>query len=164
MAKEAVFRSRMSGWIAGLYWGILVFLGAVLTGVPLLAGMAMLEGAVFLVVFAFIAVIFVCILASAYRMRFVIAKDEIIIKGIFRTSRIRKNEIKSVQKTPIPAGFRLFGASFLGGWYYLPGIGKAWVSMTNFSDGVLIATKQGKHFVITPVNPEKFIKLAGGRK
>jgi hypothetical protein len=164
MTKEAVFGSRMSGWIAGLYWGILIFLGAVLIGVPLLAGMTLLEGSIFSVVFAFIIIIFICILASAYRMSFVIAKDEIIIRGVFRTSRIRKNEIKSVQKTPIPTGFRLFGASFLGGWYYLPGIGTAWVAMTNFSDGVLITTKQGKHFVITPVNPEKFIKLAGGRK
>lgn len=40
----------------------------------------------------------------------------------------------------------------------MPGIGKAWVTMGNFQDGVLISTKKGKHYVITPQEPLKFIE------
>jgi hypothetical protein len=51
---------------------------------------------------------------------------------------------------------RLFGASFYGGYYYFPSIGKTFVVMTNFNDGVLIKTKKG-NYVITPSRPGDFI-------
>ncbi len=91
-------------------------------------------------------------------MRFTIEKNRIIVSGVFKENRIKIPDIKSINKVPIPAGIRLFGASFLGGWYYLPGIGKAWVTMGNFQDGVLISIKKGKHYVITPQEPLKFIE------
>ena len=155
-----VFRSELSRWIAGMYWGIIVFLLILMAGIPLVEPLSypgnVLFYGVFLVVFAIMAFT----LYKAYKMRFAITKDSIIICGVFRKNVIKRSEIHEVKKVPIPYGFRLFGASFLGGWYYLPGIGRAWVAMGNFRDGVLITTKNKRNFVITPKNPESFVKKA----
>lgn len=66
-------------------------------------------------------------------------------------------EINSVEKTLIPFGFRLFGASFYGGYYYFPNVGKAFMVITNFKDGVLIKAEH-QNYVITPKHPENFIE------
>lgn len=117
----------------------------------------------FAAVFSMILLLFVFILYKAYTMQFTVTRKEIAISGIFKEHRIRILDILSVRKVPIPFGFRLGGASFLGGYYYLPGIGKAWVCMSNFSDGVLISAKTGRrekiHYVITPDDPQKFIRV-----
>lgn len=55
--------------------------------------------------------------------------------------------------------FLFFLARFLGVRYYLPGIGHATVVMSNFDDGVLIRTKKGNNYVITPQEPLKFIDI-----
>ena len=162
MKESGVFRPRLSGWIMGMYWAILVFLAALLIGVPIAEGMDFISYAAFTSLFSVILVVFILIMLRAYRMSFVVADRRVIINGIFRKNVIEISDIKTIQKSPIPYGFRLYGASFLGGWYFLPGIGKAWISMGNFSDGVLITTKQNRHYVITPRNPPEFIKAVKG--
>ncbi len=156
---EMTFTPRLSKWIAGMYWSIFVFLIFMLVVVPFLAEMSSWEKVVFLVVFLAVLAIFIFIMVKAYRMRFTIVKNRIIVSGVFKENRIEISGIKSINKVPIPAGIRLFGASFLGGLYYFPGIGRAWVTMGNFQDGVLISTKKGKHYVITPQEPLKFIEI-----
>jgi len=148
---ETTFVPRLSRWITGMYWSILAFLVFMLVAIPLQV--------LFLVVFLPVIVVFIFIMLKAYRMRFTIGENRIIVNGIFKKNRIEIAAIKSIDKIPMPAGVRLFGASFLGGWYYLPGIGKAWVTMGNFQDGVLISTEKNKHYVITPQDPLKFIKV-----
>ncbi len=155
---EMTFTPRLSKWIAGMYWSILAFLVFMLVVIPLLTEMSSWEKVLFLVVFLAVLGIFIFIMVKAYRMRFTIGEKQIIVGGIFKENRIKISDIKSIDKVPIPAGIRLFGASFLGGLYYLPGIGKAWVTMGNFQDGVLISTKKDKHYVITPQEPLKFIQ------
>jgi hypothetical protein len=45
----------------------------------------------------------------------------------------------------------------MGGYYYFPNVGRAFVAITNFKDGVLIRTQHG-NYLITPKNPENFIE------
>ncbi len=155
---EMTFTPRLSKWIAGMYWSILAFLIFMLVAVSFLAEMSFWEEVLFLVVFLAVLVMFIFIMVKAYRMRLTIEKNQIIVNGVFKENRIKISDIKSIDKVPIPAGIRLFGASFLGGLYYLPGIGKAWVTMGNFQDGVLISTQKDRHYVITPQEPLKFIQ------
>ena len=154
-----VFTSRLSRWIAGMYWAILVFMGSLLLGIPLAADMGTFEGTLFYAVFVIVMLVLLFILYKAYRMRFTVTKEHILIGGLFKKHIITLKNITSVEKTPIPSGFRLFGASYLGGWHYFPGIGKTWVAMGNFQDGVMITTKQGNRYLITPKKPLEFIKL-----
>ena len=160
---EAVYRPRFSRWIMGMYWVILGLMVSIVLVAIAFSGMGPLPFAILAVAFSGISVLIAFIMLRAYMMRFTITAKDITIEGVFRKSVIKRSDIKSIEKTPIPFGFRLFGASFLGGLYYLPGIGKAWVSMGNFEDGVMITTKQKGHYVITPQKPHEFIKRAKGR-
>jgi hypothetical protein len=155
--NDFVFKSKVSNWIAGLYWAILIFLAIMFIGIPLLAPMTFFDKIIFVISFFIVFLIIVFTLFRAYRLSFVISKDRLLIGGLLKKHEIMFSEIKEVKKVPIPFGFRLFGASFLGGRYYLPGVGNATVAMSNFDDGVLISTKKGYNYVITPINPLKFI-------
>ena len=157
--NEMTFTPRLSRWITGMYWSIFAFLAFMLVAMPFLVKMSSWEKVLFQGTFLAVLAMFIFIMLKAYRMRFTIEKDRIIVSGVFKENRIEISDIKSIDKGPIPAGIRIFGASFLGGLYYLPGIGRAWVSMGNFQDGVLISTKKGKHYVITPRKPLKFIEI-----
>jgi hypothetical protein len=57
----------------------------------------------------------------------------------------------------IPFGVRLFDASFHGGYYHIPSLGRAFLTITNFQDGILIRTNHG-NYVITPSNLLDFKK------
>ncbi len=156
---EITFRPRLSKWITGMYWSILAFLIFMHVAIPFLAKMSFREKVLFHGTLLAVLAMFIFIMVKAYRMKFAIEKSQIIVSGVFKENRIEISDIKSINKGPIPAGIRVFGASFLGGLYYFPGIGRAWVSMGNFQDGVLISTKKGKHYVITPQEPLKFIEI-----
>jgi len=100
------------------------------------------------------------ILASIYSTKYILTDNELVLKAsklIGGSKRVPLITIDSVERTLIPFGFRLFGASFYGGYYYFPGIGKAFMFITNFRDGVLIKAKYG-NYVITPRNPENFME------
>lgn len=162
-----IFRSRLSRWIAGFYWSVLGFLAVIMVSAVIFSDMPVPGRYVFSAAFSMILLLFIFILYKAYTMKFTVTQKEIAVSGIFKEHRIRLSDISSVRKVPIPFGFRLAGASFLGGYYYLPGIGKAWVCMSNFSDGVLISAKRGKrekiHYVITPEDPQEFIRVVKRR-
>jgi len=155
--NEIVFKSMVSSWIAGLYWAILIFLIVMFIGVPLFTPMTFFGKSIFVITFFIVFLIILYILFRAYRLSFIISKDRLLINGLFKNHDIMFSDINEVKKIPIPFGFRLFGASFLGGRFYLPGIGNATVAMSNFDDGVLVSTKKGYNFVITPKNPMEFI-------
>jgi len=100
------------------------------------------------------------VLASLYRTRYVVTDSELVLEAsslIGGTKKIPLETIQSLQRTLIPFGFRLFGASFHGGYYYFPSVGRAFMVITNFRDGVLIKAKNG-NYVITPSNPDDFIQ------
>ena len=152
-----IFKSKVSKWIAGLYWAILVFLVIMFIGISLLAPMTFFDKSIFIITFFIVILVIVFTLFRAYRLNFIISKDKLLIGGLLKKHEIMFSDIKEVKKVPIPFGFRLFGASFLGGRYYFPGVGNATVAMSNFDDGVLITTKKEYNYVITPLNPMKFI-------
>ncbi len=155
--NDIIFKSRVSKWITGLYIGILIFLFMMFIGMPFIAPMVFFEIIVFVAVYFIIIVVFVFTLYKAYRLVFIISKDQLIIVGLLKKHNIIFSDIKDVKKFPIPLGFRIFGASLLGGRYYFPGVGHASVAMSNFNDGVLVTTKNNYNFLITPMEPLRFI-------
>lgn len=157
--NELSFSSKVSKWIAGLYWVTLIFLIILFIGIPFTTPMTFFEKSIFLILFFIIILIIFYTIFRGYRLNFIISNDRVIISGLLKKHEIMYSDIKEVQKIPIPFGFRLFGASFLGGRYYFPGVGNAIVAMSNFDDGVLISTKKGYNFVITPSDPLRFINL-----
>ena len=120
----------------------------------------MLGGLVGLVVIIVVEIIIISIVVSIYTTRYTLTQSELILKAsvfIGGTKRISLDMIKSAERTLIPFGIRLFGASGYGGYCYFRNIGRAFVVITNFRDGVLIRTKQGI-YLVTPRNPDLFIE------
>lgn len=159
--EQKVYTTTRSNGIMAIYWSTIVFFLFMMIGVPFFAEEEMKDGEefIFYIVFAILLVFFSWIIYRIYTMKYVIENDEVVIHGAFNVNRLKIFEIESIQRTPIPYGIRLYGGSFIGGRYYLPGIGKAWVAMTNFKDGVLIKSRSGENYVITPKNPDSFVEF-----
>lgn len=153
------FKTRRSTGIMVMYWSIIVFFVFMMLGVPYFAREEMKdnEQIIFYVVFSILLVAFLWLIYRIYTMKYVIEQDELKIYGAFNVNKVKIYEIEEIKRTPIPYAFRLYGGTFIGGRYYIPGVGKAWVAMTNFTDGVMISTQKGEHYVITPINPDDFI-------
>ena len=139
LGYEQVIRSQASKWIAVLYWVTLAFLIILMFGIPLVAPMSNFERSLFLMLFFLIILVIFYLIYKANNLRFIILEEQLIIEGFMKRHSVNFSSIAELKKVPIPFGFRLFGASFLGGRYYFPGIGHTLVVMSNFDDGVLIA-------------------------
>jgi len=157
---EKTYYTNKSTVILLMYWLILAFLVFMVGGMPFFMADEMSGGKLitFEVVFVIILFWFIRILYQVYHMNYVINNGRLIINGAFNKNTIHIQTIEEIKKSAIPFGVRLFGGSFIGGRYYLPGIGKAWIAMTNFKDGVLIRTRDQENYIITPQNPEDFVK------
>jgi len=108
-----------------------------------------------------VAVLLSLVLRSIYDTRYVVSDGRLTIHvsriiGGSKTVDLRK--VRSVKRTLIPFGLRLFGASFHGGYYQVPGLGRVFMAITNFSDGVLIEAEDG-NYIVTPRNPDEFVEL-----
>jgi hypothetical protein len=115
---------------------------------------------VLIVVLGFVEGVMVWLAVSIHRTVYILTDNELILKAprlIGGNKRIPLETIESIQRTLIPFGVRLFGASFYGGYYYFPNVGKAFMVITNFKDGVLIKAQYG-NYVTTPRKPEDFIE------
>lgn len=153
-------KPRVSRFIAGVYVGIVVFITACIvffTYAGFLTPMG-IGGLIAAIASIFVEAIMLLILASIHRTKYVLTNDELLIRAtrlIGGSKRIHLRDVVHIEKTLVPFGIRLFGASFHGGYYQIPGLGRAFMAITNFDNGVLIKTKQG-NYIITPEKPEDF--------
>ena len=158
-----VNKPNVSRTIAGFYAGMAVFVAAILgivfffiftEGPP----NSLLGLIVLVTVAVFVEGIMLWLLASFYRTTYTLTDTELIVKAprlIGGAKTIPLGTVTSAQRTVIPFGVRLFGASFYGGHYYFPSVGRAFMVITNYRDGVLVKTTKG-NYIITPSNPDDF--------
>ena len=157
---DTVNRPKVSRFVAGSYVGVSVFLAALIgffTYACFFTPIGIL-GLTAVVVLIFVEAIMLLILISIYRTEYFLTNKGLVIKTsrlIGGSKRVSLRDIVDVEKMLIPFGLRLFGASFYGGYYQIPGLGRAFMAITNFNDGVLIRTKH-RNYIITPKNPENF--------
>lgn len=114
-------------------------------------------------VYAVVITLLVCTAPiSLYRTRYVVKNGRLSSKSIFAFINISTKEIARIEQTRIPFMLRGFGASLHSGWFYIPTVGWTRVIMTNLTDGVLIKTKDGKNYLITPSDPRNFVRSLKG--
>lgn len=156
-----VNKPKVSKTITRMYMGLVAFVGFIgllFISLGIFTPMGVtgfIAGSILLVL---IEPILILIISSLYKTRYILTDDELVIKTtvlIGGRKRIPLNKIESVEKTLIPFGFKLFGASFHGGYYSIPGLGRAFLAITNFEDGLLIKTKN-RNYIITPSNASDF--------
>src|SRR3990170_2416499 len=137
-----VNKPDVSRIIVGFYVGMTVFVSVVFgivfffiyTEAP---PDSLLATAILVPVIVLVEIVMFLAIASIYRTRYVVTDNELTIKTssiIGGSKTIPLNTITSAKRTLIPFGFRLFGASFHGGHYYIPTMGRAFVAITNFHD------------------------------
>jgi hypothetical protein len=113
-----------------------------------------------LLVIVAVEIIITSIAVSMHRTEYSLTQHEVTMKAsvfVGGTKRVSLETLESAERTLIPFGIRLFGATGYGGYYYFPNVGRAFMVITNFRDGVLIKTRQG-NYLITPKNPDEFIE------
>ena len=157
---NVVNEPEVSKTVVWLYGVLVVFLAAVMVFFIFAAFFTPLGlmGVGAAIVVAFVEVIMLLLLRSLYKTRYILGDDELVVKTtklIGGNKRISLKTISSLEATFIPYGIRLFGASFHGGYYQIPGLGRTFLAITNFHDGLLVKTKNG-NYIITPKNRMDF--------
>lgn len=155
-----VNKPEVSTYVKWCYQVLVIFIATLMvffTYASLFTPMCSL-GIIALIGTASVETIMLLILRSLHKTRYVLTERNLHIettKLIGGERRIPLEEVQSVEKTLIPLGIKLFGASFHGGYYNIPGLGKAFLAITNFKDGLLIKT-QKRSYIITPKDPIRF--------
>jgi len=156
MAKEVTNKPLVSNWIGGMYISILIFVALLYPIVYLEA--AILLKSVFNAAMILVLLIILITTMGFYNTKYRIKDGFLYSWSPFMIIKVNIKDIKKVEKTMVPMHFRV-GASLYSGSFYVPNLG--WVNsiITNLKDAILITTKKGKYYMITPSNPEKFMKL-----
>jgi len=161
MRKEIVNKPYKSHWIGGMYISITVLIALVYFIIYLFVGLYQVScflQAIFTLIMGFVFSLILITTLGFYTTKYKI-KDSILYScSPFMVIKIKLKDIKKVEKIMVPIHFRV-GASLYCGVFYVPNLGWVRSIITNLRDAILITTKKGKYYMITPSNPKKFMKL-----
>jgi len=101
------------------------------------------------------------ITVSFYETKYTIEQGVLRARSPFARIEVRLKDIEKAERLLVPVHFRV-GASLYCGWFYVPNVGWVRSIITNLRDAVMMTTKDGKRYLITPSQPEKFIKKIMG--
>lgn len=156
--REIVNNPYKSHWIGRLFITLTIFTAFIFILVYHYVGLESQAGqnVVAAVMIGTLSMVLI-ITASFYNTKYSIRDGILRSWSPFMFIKIKLKDIKSVEKIMFPFGFRV-GASFYCGVYYIPTLGWVRVIITNMRDVVLIKTKDGRKFIISPKNPIRFMK------
>jgi hypothetical protein len=161
MKQNVINKPRISKWIGGMYTILTIFITILFFAI--LFGTDIRSSPLNLQIFFFDIMIFVLLFigfttCSFYRTKYVIHDGVLHSWSPFAIINVKLRDIKKVERTMIPFHIRV-GASLYSGRFYIPGLGWTRAIITNLIDGILITTKDKKRYLITPYNPDRFVKL-----
>jgi hypothetical protein len=152
-STKKINRPRISNWIGGVYIILAVFFALLFACLAFLVGMRVLFLSIGVIMFAILGITAYCFYRTTYSI-----EDGILYSwSPFVTIRLRTSEIKRIERTMVPIHLRV-GAGGYCGMFYIAGAGWTRSIISNLTDGVLITGKDGRHYLITPSNPDAFIK------
>jgi len=161
IAESMENKPRISKWIGRGYL-ILTLAIAVLYGTILISLQFTHISAVAEIIFRIVMIAVVILLGgitySFYKTKYVISGGKLYSWSPFAIINIDIKQIVKAEQTRVPFYFKGFGASVYSGRFYIPAVGWTRVIITNLTDGVLIKTKDGRNYLITPSNPTCFVK------
>ncbi len=161
MPKKIVNKPYISKWIGGMYITLSILVISVFLGISLFTliySSSMPSQVITIAVMSFTTILLIATTLSLYRTKYVV-KDGILTSwSPFAIIRLKLKDIKKVERTLTPFYFRV-GASFYSGRFYIPSLGWTRTIITNLRDGLIITAKGGRHYLITPSHPERFMKV-----
>ena len=161
MRKQIINKPYKSKWIGGLYIALTIIVALFYLWIYLLAELYLLPCSAQVIingVMLFVLFMLLTLIISFYNIKYKIKDGLLTSWSPFVAIKIKLKDIKNVEKIMFPFNFRV-GASFYSGFFYVPNLGWVRLIVTNLRDTVLITTKDGKHFMITPSNPKRFMKM-----
>ncbi len=161
MRNEIINKPYKSHWIGGMYISMMIFIVLIYFIIYLFADLFQTSCFLKIIFNSIMCFIFLLILFTTvgfYTTKYKIKNGILYSWSPFITIKIKLKDIKNVEKIMVPLHFRV-GASLYCGAFYVPNLGWVRTIITNLRDAILITTKKGKYYMITPSNPKKFIKL-----
>jgi hypothetical protein len=151
---------RISRWIGRSYIFLTVLMAVIFSTIALMTNLFRVPyaGIFFTLLMAFVLILLGGITYCFYKTVYVIEEGFLYSWSPFAVINLKLNDIRKIERTRVPLYFRV-GADLYSGRFYILGLGWTKVVMTNLTDGVLITDKRGKHYLITPSNPDRFVKL-----
>ncbi len=158
--KDMKNKPRISKWIGGGYILLTALVVVIYAAIVLSTNVLsyLVAGAVVVIVMTFALFLVGATAFCLYETVYEVKDGSIHACSPFAIVNLKVKEIAKIERTLIPFYFKGFGASLYSGWFYIPTVGWTKVIITNLTDGVLITDKKGKHYLITPSNPDRFIK------
>jgi hypothetical protein len=160
MASEIVNKPRISRLIGWGYIALTIIISAVMISILLsipFPNNAFLTSFLFMV-FMGVPLLLLGTTIGLYRTEYLIKEGVLYSWSPFVVIKLRLRDIKSVEKTIVPVHLRV-GASSYCGFFYVPEVGWVRSIITNFNDGLMIFAKDGKKYLITPSEPDKFARM-----
>jgi len=153
-------KPRISKWIGRSYLLLAILIAVLYAAIVLMSDIfgSLYLGIFFTVVMMSVLVLICVTTYSFYKTVYVIKDGFLYSWSPFAVINLKIKDIAKIERTRIPLHFRA-GASLYSGRFYIPSLGWTRVVITNLTDGVLITDKNGKHYLITPSNPDGFVKL-----
>jgi hypothetical protein len=161
MKKEIFNKPYKSHWIGGMYISLTTLIALVYIITYLFAELCQAScfiQAVFNSIMTFVFLMILITTIGFYTTKYKIKDDVLYSWSPFIAIKLKLKDIKNVEKIMVPLHFRV-GASLYCGVFYVPNLGWIKSIITNLRDAILITTKDGKYYMITPSNPKRFIKL-----
>jgi hypothetical protein len=157
-------RPRISRWIGGGYAVLTLFLVILFAWISSLPASGIFYAELLQwVVAVVIPLLLLIVTFSFFRTKYTIENGKLHSWSPFAVIDLRTKDIAKAQRTLIPFSFKGFGASAYSGWFFVPTVGWTRVIITNLSDGVLLKSKDGRNYLITPSRPDSFIKSLKSR-
>ena len=161
MIRNVINRPSISKWVGGMYTFLTILMLILFVAIGF--GTDITSGPPNLQIFFFGMMIFALFVMglttySFYGTKYVIHDGILYSWSPFAIIKVKLNNIKKIERTMVPFHIRV-GASLYCGRFYIPGLGWTKAIITNLSDGVIITTKDNKRYLITPSNPDRFVKL-----
>jgi hypothetical protein len=152
-------KPRISKWIVRGYVLITLIMAILYTVLLSVISNAIMAEIIVSLVMVSVIILLCFIIYSLYKTKYAIKDGKLYSWSPFAVIDIKIKDIKNVEQTRVPFYFKGFGASVYSGRFYIPTVGWTRAIMTNMTDGVLIKTKDGRNYLITPSNPKSFVKL-----
>ncbi len=157
--RTVINTPRVSKGIAWSYGGLTIFIAALTGGfatASVLTPMGAADAAAAVGTTVVGGILF-RLWRSLYTTSYVVTDDYRFIETtrlIGGHQRIHLTTIEALEPTRIPCGIKIFGASCLGGYYWIPDLGTAFMAITNRDDDLLISTLT-RRYIITPQDPHQ---------
>jgi hypothetical protein len=158
---DTVNKPRISKWIGRGYILIVLFLIGLYGAIVVLTRILdMTLAGIFFTAIMLFAVLLVgavayCFFGTVYTIR----EGRLHSWSPFATIDLDIRDITKMEMTRVPIYFKGFGAGLYSGLFFIPAFGWTKVIITNLTDGLLIADKNGKKYLITPSDPAGFSKV-----